>query len=78
MTKGYNVVDVVRELVDGGIELAPPSVVKARNDVCDNCEVQNKLLHLCTACGCFLPAKTRIMKTDCPLELWRDTVARGE
>lgn len=74
----YNAADVVKDLVSGGIDLAPPDLVDARNRVCDECEAQNALLHVCTACGCFLPAKTRILKTDCPLEIWPDPVPFGK
>ena len=72
MKSDYNIFDIVKDIVQNKLELASPELVKARNDVCNSCEAQHKPTHICSACGCFLPTKTRILKTDCPMELWPD------
>ena len=66
----YNITDAMKDLLTGNLELAPPETVKARLAICDTCEAKNKILHVCTACGCFLPMKTKLTKSVCPFELW--------
>lgn len=71
MTKPtYNIKDVLRDAVANNLELASEELVASRNQICDSCDVQHKLTHVCTACGCFLPLKTRLLKSNCPMELW--------
>ncbi len=41
-----------------------------RTAICNNCQHRYKRLNLCNACGCFLPAKTRVEDAQCPHEYW--------
>jgi hypothetical protein len=66
----YNIFDVAKDLITGNLEYADPEVVAQRLAICDGCEVQNKTLHMCTACGCYLPLKTKLKESTCPMELW--------
>lgn len=66
----YGIINVVKDLVTGKLRFAKPVVVHNRNVICDRCEVQNKETRVCTACGCYLPWKTRLSKSQCPMELW--------
>lgn len=66
----YSIIDIVKDISSNNLELAPDNVVSERNAVCDSCDIQHRPTHMCTACGCFLPFKTRLLKTSCPLELW--------
>ena len=43
---------------------------KERLAVCKLCPKRNRYLDQCTECGCFLPAKSRVIDADCPLGLW--------
>lgn len=67
---GYNLFDAAKDLVTGNLEIADPETVIKRTEICDGCEVQNTALKVCTACGCFLPAKVRLKESTCPMELW--------
>lgn len=39
-----------------------------RAEICATCE-HNKV-NICTQCGCFIPAKTRSLKANCPINKW--------
>lgn len=41
----------------------------ARMEICNTCPFKGKDQR-CGKCGCFLPAKTRIAKSSCPIGLW--------
>lgn len=66
----YNIVNVVWDLVRGDIEFATTKEASSRMDICKLCEVRNRTLNICTACGCYLPFKTRLVKSECPMQLW--------
>jgi hypothetical protein len=70
MSSDYNIIHVIKDLVSNNLDVSPDSVVEARNKICEQCEAREPITHICTACGCFLPAKVRILKSDCPMELW--------
>jgi len=68
--KDYNIIDAAKDLVTGNLELSDTETIVKRNTICDGCEAKDKLANMCTACGCFLPAKVRIKKSTCPWEKW--------
>lgn len=41
---------------------------KMRMDICKACP--NLALNLCKECGCFMPAKTKLAWTECPIGKW--------
>ena len=40
-----------------------------RAETCKNCEKLNKL-RFCDECGCFMPLKTWLKMSQCPLNKW--------
>lgn len=66
----YNIFNVVKDAITGKLKFAPQHIIDDRRSICNSCEVRNELVDVCTACGCFLPAKIRLTKSTCPLELW--------
>jgi hypothetical protein len=44
--------------------------LKARMVVCRECEKFNKHLAQCKVCKCFMPVKTKIKSSKCPLGKW--------
>ena len=70
MTKGYNILDAIKDAVTGNLEFADDETIAKRRALCDSCEVRNELVDICTACGCFIPAKIRLTESECPMELW--------
>ena len=43
---------------------------KDRMEICEQCDRYNSKLKLCKECGCFMPAKTMLTGSPCPLEKW--------
>lgn len=41
-----------------------------RLKVCEECDKYLKMAKICSACKCFMPLKTRLRQTKCPLEKW--------
>ena len=41
---------------------------KRRIEICRQCE--HYVMFVCKKCGCFMPAKTRVRTTQCPIGLW--------
>lgn len=37
--------------------------------ICDSCSKKTKT-NRCSECGCYLPAKTRSLNSNCPLNKW--------
>lgn len=70
MASKYGIVGVVKDLLTGNLQYVPEEVEMERLKICDTCEVQNKALSLCTACGCVIPLKVKLTESSCPMELW--------
>lgn len=68
--KPYGILDAAKDLVTGNLRIANDETIISRLAICDGCEVQNKAVKICTACGCFIPAKIRLQEASCPMELW--------
>lgn len=43
---------------------------RALLDVCKECPFYMKGIHVCKQCGCFMPAKTRLAHSECPIGKW--------
>lgn len=46
----------------------PESFAQQRIAICRSCE--HYKLFVCTQCGCFMPAKTRLKFAECPIKKW--------
>lgn len=66
----YGILQILKELFTGKLELASPEVIVARKALCGPCEVRNITSNTCTACGCWISSKVRLKKSVCPLEKW--------
>jgi hypothetical protein len=52
--------------------IAPLAVAKERRDICNECFAKHETVNKCTICGCYLPAKTRLASSSCPIDNWRE------
>lgn len=43
---------------------------KDRMSICEKCEFFNAYLKTCRKCGCYMPAKTILKNSTCPLSKW--------
>lgn len=45
-------------------------VYKERVTICRSCEKFDELENRCVECGCYVPAKAKMILDSCPLEKW--------
>jgi len=45
-------------------------IIKARYDICKGCSSFSELTKMCKECACFMPAKTELKNSKCPLNKW--------
>jgi len=62
---------MAKNLVKSAADLATGGVTdpKERMDICNSCPFKGDD-NRCGKCGCFLPAKTRVKKSSCPISRW--------
>ena len=65
----YNIFDATKDALTGNLKFASDEIAQTRMDICNKCDAKNDL-NICTACGCFLPAKTKLANAECPMNLW--------
>jgi len=49
---------------------ASDEIYKKRTSICKSCDKFDDLESTCMQCGCFVPAKARIIVDSCPLKKW--------
>jgi hypothetical protein len=55
------------------LERVPDSEKQRRLDICTRCEFYVQAVVSCSRCWCFLPAKTSLVKSRCPMGRWAVT-----
>ena len=50
---------------------ASDEIYKERLSICKTCDKFKELQNECAECGCYLPAKARIVLDSCPLGKWK-------
>lgn len=48
----------------------PEQTYKERMMICRGCEKYDEFENKCRECGCFLPAKARVILDSCPIGKW--------
>jgi hypothetical protein len=66
----YTILNVIKDLVTGNLNLANKELANERTSICSQCDVRNKQLNICTLCGCYIKAKVKLTKSNCPMGLW--------
>jgi len=51
---------------------------KARTTICKSCDKFDDLENRCMECGCYVPAKAKIIIDSCPLNKWEDITDQWE
>lgn len=58
------------DLVSPSAEWATDDIAEQRYSICQQCPELLKLTKQCKKCGCFMAAKTKLLKAECPLGKW--------
>lgn len=74
----YNFFNYLKDVIGGTAEYTDKETVNNRRKICDGCEVRNTAVDMCTACGCYLPAKLKLKLAECPLDRWPTTKQQPE
>jgi hypothetical protein len=67
---GYTIIDVAKDLIRGKLKFASRAVASSRISECNGCEVYDSKHKKCTVCGCYMPAKTKLELSSCPMGKW--------
>ena len=65
----YGLIDFVKDKVTGNVEYVEPEVAQARLDICNVCP-DLSMLRACKHCGCFMDAKVKYARSECPIGKW--------
>jgi hypothetical protein len=58
------------DMINPTVERADESLANERYSICQACPELIKLTKQCKKCGCFMAAKTKLLKATCPLNKW--------
>lgn len=64
----YTFVDAVKDVVKG--DFSPKDQASTRYAICQACPLFDHTLFTCKSCGCFMPAKTKLLNAVCPEGKW--------
>jgi len=56
----------------GGPLMVSDEIYKERTTICKSCIKFDDLENKCMECGCFVPAKAKMILDSCPLNKWKD------
>ena len=70
MSEKYGLWDVFKDFFKGDLHWVDRETFTSRYQQCLDCAARDKTTNTCTVCGCWLPAKTRLQKSSCPMEKW--------
>ena len=71
MKANYYITDIIKQFLAGTLKFADEDVVDERRAICEQCEIRNATLNICTICQCYIPAKTKLLESTCPMEKWK-------
>lgn len=64
----YTFVDAIKDVLKG--DFADKQNADVRFAICKNCPLFNEELETCESCGCYMPAKTKLLNAECPEGKW--------
>ncbi len=62
----------------GGPLTVSDEVYHERTSICKSCIKFDDLENKCMECGCYIPAKAKMIIDSCPLDKWRDMSSEWE
>lgn len=64
----YNILDVVKDRMQGNLKYVSKEVMDFRSQVCNQCP--KKIAGICSECGCVINFKVRYSESSCPIGKW--------
>lgn len=64
----YSFTDGLKDVVNANFSDNVES--NRRYEICKGCEFFNRVVLTCGQCGCFMPAKTKLVNATCPAGKW--------
>jgi len=61
----YGLFDALKDAVLGNLDIMKKEESDRRMEICKRCDFYNAVLSTCTICHCYLPEKTRYLKSEC-------------
>jgi hypothetical protein len=58
------------DIINPNVNFVSEEVQNSRLNLCRGCEHLIKLTTQCKKCGCFMAAKTKLEKAECPIGKW--------
>jgi len=55
----------------------PEERQQARLEICDSCEYKIQATNMCGKCGCYLPWKTHMAASACPVLKWTHEITES-
>lgn len=75
--KATDIVEGFTNLLKSKLLIGKPEIdelASLRMDVCNSCQFKSTVTNRCKACGCYLPAKTRVLDQKCPKNKWKKVI----
>lgn len=66
----YSAVDALKDAVGGNLKIAEKDEATRRYELCNACPHFRTMTKTCAQCGCFMPAKTKLLQSSCPIGVW--------
>lgn len=66
----YGIGSVLKDIATGKLKGVSDETEATRFAVCKSCAFFTKWVSTCQVCGCFMPIKTKLAKSSCPIGNW--------
>lgn len=66
----YGIGNVIKDTLTGNLKIAETDNSANRWNICQQCEFFRPATLTCGQCGCFMPAKTKLQNSSCPVGKW--------
>jgi len=63
-------IEYVKENIGTGEFFVTDEVYRQRYSICKSCDRFSEVRNECEECGCYVPAKAKIILDSCPLKKW--------
>jgi hypothetical protein len=58
------------DMINPNVDRISEDIAQEKLSICQSCPELIKLTSQCKKCGCFMPAKTKLLNAQCPIGKW--------